>query len=436
MNKLLIIILMAAVFSSCMYKSVMEGTADNIVEARIYSFEGKQYLVMLELVYQATSKQGGRGISITTGYNVQRLSVYNLNDGSLVVRKKAGRLDRFALEFLGCTGGNLWFYSLTEGIHSLNPETLEVRVTQETIFEKNPGLRGNLATCEWYQLPQFFQFNDISQSIVLTDNQGYRYLLDPDSLLATKIVWEYQPYDPRTSQNFATSITFPPPTLNLTGELRKQIRLDGKEVNPGLTFLDGKFIVDRNPARVVEGIDRKLSWYMLRMEAIYPELLELTAMNNGRGPSWGTRDRDTLQRLENVRYQLGSDIRNLESCRVDISQKGYSHHYTPLLSPDTTAFFVFHSSGTAKDARVVISRVQRKGNRELTALWTTEIPGLFYNPDAASETNTFREVFSKGSPDFKFSCFEMEANRLIIIWMLHVHCIDMETGEILWKFRV
>ena len=436
MKKLTALLVLATALTSCMYKSVMEGEADSIVKARIYNFEGKQNLVMAETVFQATSKEGGRGITLITGFSEQRISVYNLEDGSLIIRKKTGRQNKLPLEFLGCTPGKLWFYSSFDGIHALDPETLEIKVTQETIFEKNPEIKDKLATCEWYELPRYFQFRDISREVVLTDNQGYRYLLDPESLIATKILWEYKPFDPKTDRHFTTAITFPPPTLVLTGELRKQIRVEGKDINPGLTFLAGQFIIDRNPVRIIEGIDRKLSWYMLRMEAIYPDLLELNAMNDGSGPRWGTWQRDTLRRREDTRDKLGYDIKNLEAYRVGISSEGFSHQYNLLLSPDTTSFFVFHSSGTAKDANVVISRIQRNGGAELRELWSTEIPGLFHDPSAARETNTFKEIFSKGSPEFRFSQFEIEGNRLIIVWMLHVHCIDIETGAILWKFRV
>jgi len=44
----------------------------------------------------------------------------------------------------------------------------------------------------------------------------------------------------------------------------------------------------------------------------------------------------------------------------------------------------------------------------------------------------FRDI----SGEVRFSQFEIEDNKHTIIWMLHVHCLDMETGAILWNFRV
>lgn len=435
MRKLLVLVLLAPLLNSCMLKSVMKDEADDISKASIYNFDGKEYLVMMETVYQATSKRSGRGISVTTGYNEQRLSIYDLRDGSLKNRIKTGKQIRQAVEFLGCTNGKLWFYSLKEGIHARDPETLEINVPQETIFGKNPEIRDKLATCEWYELPKYFQFNDISRKIVLTDNRGYRYLLDPDSLTTQKVTWEYQPFDPRSSQQLETSIPFPPPYLNLTGELRQQIRVENREVNPGLTFLKGQFIIDRNPARILESVDRRLSGEMVSAEAVYRRIMDLNALNNGRGPDWRSPGRDTLRMLESLKYKLDNEITKLEGSRSDVQAEGYSYDYKKLLSPDTTSFLMFHSSGTPKEANTLISRVMLE-NSQLKELWKTEIPGLFFDPNAARETDPFKMVFSKGSPEFDFSQFDLSGHKMIIIRMLHVHCIDMETGHILWKFRV
>ncbi len=419
-----------------MFKSVMEGEADDIVKSRLYTFEDRNYLVMVEYVYQVTSKEGGRGITTITGHNDQRISVYNLEDGSRVARKKTGRNDRYAMEFLGCTPGNLWFYSFENGLHTLDPLSLEIKLTQENILRNNPELLGNLATCEWYQLPQYFQFNELSGKVILTDNKGYRYALDPITLIARKIEGEYRSFDPRRDRQLETHISFPPPYMALTGDLRKQVRLDNQEVNTQLTFLDGKFIVDRNPVRVLAGINQRLSAEMVKLEGIYSQLNRLNSLNGGRGPLWRTPQRDTLTKLENSMRIIESTIKTLEEASTEVSGGGFSHSYNHLLSPDSTSFFVLHASGTAKDANMMISRVHREGNISLKELWTTEIPGLFHNPDAARETNTFKEVFSKGSPEFRYSHFEMEGNKLIIVWMLHGCCLDTETGKILWKFRI
>lgn len=436
MKKMFVLTFLILLQSGCMYKSVMNSEADDIIKARIYSYNNKNYLVMLESVFQATSKKGGQGITTITGFNEQRISVYNISDGSLVIRKKTGKAITFPIVFLGCTKGNLWFYTPIEGVHSLDPETLEIKVKQDDILEKSPELRNNLATCEWYQLPQYFQFNEIKQQIILTDNKGFRYFLDTDSLLTTKILSVYHPLESRYNKPFEKSITFPEPHLYMKGDLRTQIEVEGTILAPDLTFLEGEFIVDRNPARIIEGIDNRLSFMMIKAEDIYPKILSLNSLNGGRGPRWGEKLRDSLNKLEHARYNLEADIKETEKCRTEIQQSGHNINYTQLLSPDTKNFFVFHKASTAKDAQVIISRIQMRSNNEMNELWSTEIPRLFFNPSAASETTIFKEVFSKGSPEFRFSHFDISGNNLIIVWMLHVHCIDIVTGKVLWRFRV
>jgi len=435
-RRLIILLFLVISGFSCMYKSVMEGEADDIKKARIYNYQDNNYLVTIEYVYQVMSKESGRGYTMITGHNDPRISVYDLDSGILIARKKTGRIDRYPFEFLGCTEGNLWFYSFENGIHTLNPANLEIKLTQDQILKNNPELGERLATCEPYQLPQYFQFNEITRHVVLTDQQGYRYFLDTEILAAKKIDEEYRSFDPRRNRQLETYISSPPPVLAMNGDLRKQIMVDNREVNSSLTFLEGQFIVDRNPVRTYEGINDHLSAEMEKIEALNNQLLRLNDLNGGRGPAYRTPERDTLNRLHSQRRNSENLIRELEEGHTTVAREGYSHRFSHLLSPDTSSFFVLHSSGRTKDANMMISRIKRKGSTALTELWTTEIPGIFHNPDAARETNSFKVVFSKGSPDFSYSQFEMEDNKLIIIWMLHIICIDMETGTLLWKFRV
>ncbi len=421
--------------SGCFYKSVMNGEADDILKAAVYHSDGGDYLVMLEAVFQATSKEGGRGMTTITGYNELRISVYNLADGSLVARKKTGRQIKEPIVFLGCSEGNLWFFSARDGIHSLDPGTLEIRISQDSIFGRNPDLRNNLATSEWYRLPQFFQFNDITQSVVLTDNKGFRYLLDTSTLEAKRVTWEYKLFDPRYDQIFETSVFFPEPRLTLSGDLRKIIYGKDGILNPDLSFLDGKFLVDRHPERILKKMDSILSANMSEAEVLYSSIIRLNSMNNGNGPSRGSLQRDTLLALNNWKYRLESAISRMEEVRRELIIDGQAVGYNQLLSPDSSVFFVFHRAGTAKNAEAIITKLRLNGNH-LRESWSTVIPGFFFDPSAASETDIFKEVFSKGNPEFRFAFADMAGKKLIMVRMLHGVCLDMESGKILWKIRI
>lgn len=402
MKRSLIFIFIALCLTGCLHKSVMLDEADNVVKARICSCDGREFLVTLESVFQAVSKESRGGFTRITGANDQRISVYDTDDGRLVARIKTGIQTKRPVEFLGCSRGSLWFYSAEDGIHSRDPGTLDIRASQDSILGINPELTDNLAQCEWYQLKQYFQFNDITGNVTLTDRQGYRYILDTETLKASRVNSEYRDFDPRSDQNLATSVQFPSPSLQLSGDLRQQVVADGKEVNPGLTFLEPKFIIDRNPGRILKSVERKL----------------------------------TAERPETMDRRKERFTRDLEECRGDILSTGYSHRYTLLLSTDSQSFFVLHRASTEKDAGVVISRVHITDSLKLTEQWHTEIADLFYDPSAARETNSFKKVFSKGDPEFGFSFFDLPGDRLVFLWMLHAVCLDVNSGKVLWKFRI
>lgn len=169
----------------------------------------------------------------------------------------------------------------------MNPANLEIKLTQDQILKNNPELGERLATCEPYQLPQYFQFNEITRHVVLTDQQGYRYFLDTEILAAKKIDEEYRSFDPRRNRQLETYISSPPPVLAMNGDLRKQIMVDNREVNSSLTFLEGQFIVDRNPVRTYEGINDHLSAEMEKIEALNNQLLRLNDLNGGGDPLTG-----------------------------------------------------------------------------------------------------------------------------------------------------
>lgn len=87
-RRLIILLFLVISGFSCMYKSVMEGEADDIKKARIYNYQDNNYLVTIEYVYQVMSKESGRGYTMITGHNDPRISVYDLDSGILIARKK------------------------------------------------------------------------------------------------------------------------------------------------------------------------------------------------------------------------------------------------------------------------------------------------------------------------------------------------------------
>ena len=376
----------------CFHKSVENTEADNIYNVKIFKYNGRLYFVALESVFQATSKKSGQEISITKGSSDMRISVYDMSNGSLISRIATGNQKDHAIVLFGYSEGNIWFYSIDDGLHSRSPETLEIKVSQNDFFEKNPNLKNKLTKCDWFKLGQFFKFNELSGMLLISDDQGYSYSVDPSSLVAVKIKPNLKEKTDKPSDiidvnailaknlpdnmlnhynivgPFETSIAFKEKTMTLKGDVRKQIILGETEVNPEITFLDGKFIADRD-----------------------------------------------------------TNKENANSNDVLLQ--------TQLLSTDSNSFFVFHKSNTSKDALVIISKLEIKNKSTMKELWQLTLPDFFFDPSAAIETDSFKKVFSKGSPDFSFSYIELTNNRLLVIYMLYAHCIDVNSGKILWQFK-
>lgn len=356
-----------AVFAiSCLHKSVTKGTADDVEKAVILTQGNKKYLIAYEMVYQAISKSSNQGFTTIRGYNDSRVSCYDLSTGALVARQPMGRYgEDKAATFLGLTPGNLWFYSVEskKGLFSLDPLTLAPKITQQQIFTANPSLDGHLSIPKWYETEKYFLTDPAGQRVQLTDDQGFRYLLDPATLKAERVgdslfypVYSFDPFlASGVSLNENTSI-------QLSGDIREKFEINYKKTADTLAFLGGRFIIRQEPAE-------------LRIHDPHKEI---------------------------------------------------------PLQPDSAGFFVAHKSSTAKDARLMISRVQYDGAGSFTVRWTLKLEDIFYDASAAKETDAFKRVFSKGDPEFGFQFFTLEDDLLVGIYMLRTFAVDVNTGKLKW----
>jgi hypothetical protein len=107
-----------------------------------------------------------------------------------------------------------------------------------------------------------------------------------------------------------------------------------------------------------------------------------------------------------------------------------------LFEPAKRCFIVAHRSSIDKDGRLIFSLLRLKGGNRAIEAWHANLSDLFFDTNKARETDAFKIVFSKGNPSFDFKFLDMMDNKLVLIYMLHVHCLDLETGRILWKHRL
>lgn len=241
-------------FISCFHKSVKEGKADDIEKAVVLDQGGHKYLIVYELVFQAVSKSSGRGITTIQGYNDSRVTCYDLATGAIVARQPMGRYgEGKATTLIGLTPGNLWFYSVqpAKGLFSLDPLSLSPKTSQEQVFAANPALRDHLAMPKWYETEKYFLADPAGERVQITDDQGFRYLLNPDGLEAERAPDSMFYPDFSPDPYLASYVQLDKETsLQLRGDIREQFEIEYKEIPDTLSFLGGRFIIRQDPSEL------------------------------------------------------------------------------------------------------------------------------------------------------------------------------------------
>jgi hypothetical protein len=426
MKKIGLLLIVLFLFGGCFHKSVKTGEADDIEKVIVYTGKEGSLLITVEDVFQASSKKSGGGITHISGHNDQRITSYDLSTGKILAREGTGEQIKNNIVLLGFSEGNIWFYSKDEdlGLHSRDPKTLAVKITQEKFFEANPTLKGNLGQSEWYQITDFYSFDPINKRVFLADNQGVYYAVNTTTLKAEKLPLSFKmPNDFFRKENGISRGLFNGADLDISGEKRKHIEVNNKEVNGNLSFLDGKLMADFNINSLYKRIS-VLHDLELKKRAI-DSLKFDSAKAANKSHSW-IYDRPFS---DNYRFATKTSESFKEiTVNCNLPREEY------LLMPDSNTFFIMHKTSTAKDARLIISKMNLTNKASLKEEWQTKLDDIFFDADAAETTDSFKKVFSKGSPKFDFKYYDLVGDKLIIIHMLNAVCLDVKTGKVLWKF--
>lgn len=412
----------------------MTDEADNVSKAFVFSANNQACLAIYEIVFQATSKSSEGGINYVSGYNESRISVYQVNDGKMLARKKISKQTQDeGTELLAYTNGQLWFYSKNQklGLYALDALSLEPVVTQQDILDKNPALQTKLANPEWYQINQYYGYDAILNSLIITDVEGFRYTLSPKTLLVVKMV-DSRPIPGFPDRYLGTSTNFKYQTISFQGDIRETIRYNSKDINPELSFIDPQFVQEQNRKKIY---DRQLIESLKLRDNLDLINIELDSLKNRGAFSYKSDEYRYSRMVENQKYQLERALKESERNLQNLEKGNIMHYYLPQ-QIDSSSFLIIHRSNTNKNALLNISALSLTNDSVLQEKWKTNIPDIFYNPSDARETDDFKRVFSKGDPEFGFQFFEISGDRLIVIYMLHAFGIDLNSGMILWKFRI
>jgi hypothetical protein len=419
------------VFSGCFKKDVMVDTADDVEEAVIMDVNGEKFLVVKEEIFQATSKESGRGITRTTGYTEYRLSSYNLNTGELVKRIELGERDDNNHYFLGPADGKLWYISSDKetGLHARDPKTFEIVVTQSEIFNNNLFLTDNLPHPKYYEYRTYYGFDNSEKVPMISDNSGFVYKLNTKTLKAEKTdksieVYKYDETAKTTSMEF-NSDTY----LNLSGSPRNILKVKSKEY-PELSFLDGNFMFSTTKLSMSEMNPGFLAPIQKEIDKYKKEIDSLSKVYDD-FKNAGISESD--YKLRSVYYVMESAKRNLKSKEDEMDRENTSNSF---IITDDRGVFILHKSNATDTAKVIISKIILDENLAPKKVWETYIPDVFYDPGKVVEKEGFEYVFSKGNPDLSTVRILYGDNKLIYVFMLRAVCLDSKSGNILWDIEL
>ncbi len=419
--------------SGCFHKNVMKDDADNVTEVIMTSTPEGDVLVMTEEIFQATSKQSKGGLRQTTGFTEYRLTSYNVATGNIINRIELGERDDNYSAFLGVSNSLLWYVTIDKevGLHSRNPRTLEIVNKQEDIVNANPFLANNFPEVKWYDLKNYYGMDYATGNIMLTDLSGNVYKLDTKTLKAEKSNEKIEKFKSDenilcSSGKFNTEDYF---TLRYDNP-RRTLSYKNKDFR-NLNFLEGQFLCSSNRIDVktvypefFDPINKEIQKLINKSDSLAEVLNNFE--ENEVNKRYGTKrsleiDLDNSNR--NLKYKLDELKRNQDDFKTVISSdKG---------------IFIYHRSTTTDTAKVLISKVKFKDNPPAAELiWTTELPGIFFEPSKVFEKGGFEYVFSKGNPDLRTQRAVFLNDKLILVLMLKAVCIDLSSGEILWTFTI
>jgi len=170
--------------------NINAARVDNIAKVVFFKSNDLPFAAFQEILFHPTTQSYAKGNLVTSGYSESRISIYNLTNGKLIAQKNMGRIDSTeAFILLGYTPDNLWIYSLKykSGLQSLDPITLERKISQATIYSKLTHTIGSFIMPQWHELKTSYGFSCIQQKLIVTNQQNEQFYIDAETFAPEKI---------------------------------------------------------------------------------------------------------------------------------------------------------------------------------------------------------------------------------------------------------
>ncbi len=418
--------------TACFHKSDKTGTADDIKNSIICHTPTGDYLITHEEVFHATSKSSGPKGSFTSGYADYRYTIRNIQTGEQISRLITGDREEDLLP-IAYDGKQLWCYSADKsvGLHAREPASMQVTITRAQLEKANPVLAGSMNAPTIVEAGQYYSYDPVSNSIILTDLQGNLYSLDPSSLKATLIKKKPAYSNPFSHVHSTNAYMWTNVDISLIGEPRKQIEFHYDKKSEE-SYLSGEILLEQNTARLsalaakmiqenkgaIEKIQQRCDSFL----KIYP------ALKDQRQAFLTIRDNNVLNHYNELQSELERRISDSSSKKDDIIR----HLTSMILGGDSNDLYILHANNLTDTSSVLITRTAIAHDSSFPK-WTTLVPQIYFNPSKGIKRNSMAEVFKSGSPEFDYEWYGVEGNVFVGIKMLFAFGIDINTGKLLWK---
>jgi hypothetical protein len=425
--------ILAGFFTSCFHKDVMNDPADDIAETILYTGKEGNIVINHELIFQATSKSSGGGMTRISGYNEARLTSYDLETGAVLARIELGEEQETTYELLGVVADKLWLYTTDPelGLHSRNPKTLEVIDKEQTIKSLGPL---KLARPGFAQIDQYYAFDADSGALFLTDLQGIRYLLSPADLSVKETEREL-PREDFLTDILSTNVYFDKDKyIGFTGSSdRKKINWNNQDTAAQIPFINPQVFKDLNPSRTAARRNSYLNKLQSRIDSIRAKLDSLGVKYEEdeiapREYKWNASDEE--RERERMITQIGYDYRDAVS---DLKHENtFSSDYDEYALGAESKCALIYSAANVEDTAMAQLSLVDCSSQKFTEKWKLSLTGFYYDSDKAEGAG----VFEDGDPEFRYKWAEIHNNTFVMIAQLKMIAIDLSTGKKIWEIQL
>ena len=132
------------------------------------------YFISLEGVFRTSIYEQKGGMTMRSGSTELRLSLHDLNKGTLIKREVIGDYHKKYSSIIGARDSIFWMYNTTDGLHGRSVKELEIIITQEQLIAANPALSEGLAMSQstLTNLNELYAFDREHNALMLTTLSG------------------------------------------------------------------------------------------------------------------------------------------------------------------------------------------------------------------------------------------------------------------------